>query len=105
MSGPDLNALMQQAQQMQAQLMKAQEEARTKTVEVSSGGGMVTVVVTGGMELRSLRIDPQAIDPKDPTLLCDLIVAAVNQGLQKAQELVANSMQSITGGLQIPGMF
>ncbi len=104
MSGPDLQALMQQAQAMQANLMKAQEEARSKTVEVSSGGGMVTVVVTGGLELRSLRIDPAAIDPKDPTLLSDLIVAAVNQGLLKAQELVAASMQSVAGGLQIPGM-
>jgi DNA-binding YbaB/EbfC family protein len=105
MSGPDLNALLQQAQAMQEQMMKAQEAAKLKTVEASAGGGMVTVVVTGGMELRSIKIDPQAIDPKDMTLLQDLVIAAVNQGLQKAQELMATEMQSVAGGMNIPGLF
>jgi DNA-binding YbaB/EbfC family protein len=104
MSGPDFNALLQQAQALQAQMLKVQDEVKQKTVEASAGGGMVTVVVTGGMELRSIKIDPQAIDPKDPTLLQDLVVAAVNQGLQRAQELVAHEMSAVTGGLPIPGL-
>ncbi len=101
---PDFNALLQQAQAMQQQMMQAQESAKQKTVEASAGGGMVTVVVSGGMELKSIKIDPQVIDPKDVGMLQDLVVAAVNQGLQKAQELVATEMQSVTGGLNIPGL-
>jgi DNA-binding protein YbaB len=65
----------------------------------------VTVVVSGGLELRAIKIDPQAIDPNDPTMLQDLVVAAVNQGLHKAQELMAAEMQALTGGLNIPGLF
>jgi DNA-binding YbaB/EbfC family protein len=103
--GPDFNALLQQAQAMQDSMLQAQERAKQKTVEASAGGGMVTVVVSGAMELRSIKIDPQAIDPKDLTMLQDLVIAAVNQGIQKAQELVASEMQSIAGGLQIPGLF
>lgn len=102
---PDFNALLQQAQVMQQQMLQAQEAARQKTVEASAGGGMVTVVVSGGMELKSIKIDPTVIDPKDAGMLQDLVVAAVNQGLQKAQELVAGEMQSVTGGLNIPGLF
>ncbi len=101
----DLNAMMQQAQRMQQDMLKAQEEAKQKTVEASSGGGMVTVVITGGLEVRSVKIDPAAIDPKDPTMLEDLIVAALNQALAKAQELQAESMRSVAGGLNIPGLF
>jgi DNA-binding YbaB/EbfC family protein len=105
MSGPDLNALLAQAQAMQARIAQAQEEAKKKTVEASAGGGMVTVVVSGSFELRAIKIDPQAIDPKDPTMLQDLILAAVNQGLHKAQEMMATEMQSIAGGMNIPGLF
>ena len=101
----DLNAMMQQAQRMQQEMLKAQEEAKQKTVEASSGGGMVTVVITGGLEIRSVKIDPAAIDPKDPTMLEDLIAAAMNQALTKAQELQAESMRSVAGGLNIPGLF
>jgi hypothetical protein len=103
--GPDLNALMQQAQLMQQRMLEAQEAARQKTVEASAGGGMVTVVVTGGMEVKSIKIDPSVIDPKDAGMLQDLVVAAVNQGLHKAQELMAAEMQSVTGGLNLPGLF
>jgi nucleoid-associated protein EbfC len=103
--GPDLNALMQQAQLMQQRMLDAQEAARQKTVEASAGGGMVTVVVTGGMELKSIKIDASVIDPKDAGMLQDLVVAAVNQGLHKAQELMTQEMQSVTGGLNIPGLF
>jgi len=105
MTAPDLNALLQQAQAMQQQLVKAQEEAKQKTVEASAGGGMVTVTFTGGLELRAITIDPQAIDAKDPTMLQDLVIAAINQGIQRAQELVAHEMAALTGGMQIPGLF
>jgi hypothetical protein len=96
---------MQQAQLMQQRMLEAQEAARQKTVEASAGGGMVTVVVSGGMEVKSIKIDPSVIDPKDAGMLQDLVVAAINQGLQKAQELMAAEMQSVTGGLNLPGLF
>jgi DNA-binding YbaB/EbfC family protein len=102
---PDLSAMLEQAQAMQRRMLEAQEEAHKKTVEASAGGGMVTVIFSGGLELRSLRIDPQAIDPKDPTMLQDLIIAAINQGIAKAQELQANEMRAVAGGLSIPGLF
>ncbi len=102
---PDFGAMLEQAQAMQQQMMKAQEEAKKRTVEASAGGGMVTVTVSGALELKALRIDPQAIDPKDLTMLQDLVIAAVNQGLKKAQELQTSAMQSIAGGLHIPGLF
>jgi DNA-binding YbaB/EbfC family protein len=105
MTTPDLTALFQQAQAMQEQMLKVQEEAKQKTVEASAGGGMVTVTFTGGFELRAIKIDPQVIDAKDPSMLEDLIRAAVNQGVQRAQELVAHEMAALTGGMQIPGLF
>ena len=106
MPGPDLNQLMQQAQALQQKMMEAQEDAKQKTVEASAGGGMVTATMTGGFELRSLKIDPQAIDPKDVTMLQDLVIAAVNQAIQKAQEMMAEEMQKVTGGMGLPpGLF
>ena len=101
---PDFNALMQQAQAMQQRMLEIQEQVRQKTVEASAGGGMVTVVVSGGLEVRSIKIDPSAFDPKDPSLLQDLVLAAINQGLQKAQALAQTEMQALTGGLNIPGL-
>ncbi len=101
----DFEAMMKQAQELQSRLLAAQEEARGKVVQASAGGGMVTVEVTGALEVRRIHIDPAAIDPKDPTLLADLVTAAVNQGLEKAKELQASAMQAVTGGLPIPGMF
>ena len=103
--GFDLGAMMQQAQKLQEDMMKAQEDAKTKVVEASSGGGMVTVSITGGFEVRAIKIDPACIDPKDPSMLQDLIIAAINQAIVKAQELQAGAMQSVTGGLNIPGLF
>jgi DNA-binding YbaB/EbfC family protein len=103
--GFDLNAMMQQAQQMQAQMLKAQEEAKLKTVEATAGGGMVSVVMSGGLEVKRLKIDPAVIDPKDLTMLEDLVVAAMNQAIVKAQELQAESMRAVAGGLNIPGLF
>ena len=103
--GFDLGAMMQQAQQLQEQMLKAQEEAKSKLVEASAGGGMVTVTMTGGFEVRAVKIDPACIDPKDPAMLQDLVIAAINQAIVKAQELQAGAVSSVTGGLNIPGLF
>jgi nucleoid-associated protein EbfC len=107
--GPNLNQLLKQAQQMQAEMAKAQEELKNETVEASAGGGMVKVTMTGDMQLREITISPEAIDPEDPDLLQDMVTAAVNEALRSAQELAANRMGGITGGLGggmpgLPGM-
>lgn len=96
--------IMRQAQELQAKLAKTQEELGKETVEASSGGGIVTVVVDGHQNLRSIKIKPEAVDPQDVGLLEDLVLAAVSEGLKKSQELVAKRMGALTGGLKIPGM-
>jgi nucleoid-associated protein EbfC len=102
----DLNALMKQAQEMQQQMEALQEEAAKETAEASSGGGMVTVVASATGEIRELRIDPKAIDPNDPELLADLVVAAANEALRAAHAKVEAKMKSVLppdlGGL-LPG--
>jgi DNA-binding YbaB/EbfC family protein len=100
----NIGSIMKQAQKMQAQMAKVQEELAQKTVEASAGGGMVTVVVTGKQEILSITIEPEVIDASDKEMLQDLVVAAVNEGLRKSQEMVAEEMKKITGGLQIPGL-
>ena len=106
MSQPDLSQLFAQAQQLQQEMLKAQDGAKSKLVEASAGGGMVTATMTGGFELRALKIDPQCVDLKDLQLLQDLIIAAINQAIQKAQEMVAAEMGKVTGGLGLPpGLF
>ena len=100
----NIGNIMKQAQKMQAQMAKVQEELAQKTVEASAGGGMVTVVVNGKQEIMSLTIEPEVIDASDKEMLQDLVVAAVNEGLRKSQEMVAEEMKKITGGLQIPGL-
>ena len=107
--GPNLNQLLKQAQQMQAEMAKAQEELKNETVEASAGGGMVKVTMTGDMHVREIKISPEAIDPEDPDLLQDMVTAAVNEALRSAQELASNRMGGITGGLGggmpgLPGM-
>ncbi|MEE8470650.1 MAG: YbaB/EbfC family nucleoid-associated protein [Dehalococcoidia bacterium] len=97
--------MLRQAQQMQAKLLKAQEELEKSTVDASSGGGAVTVVVSGGQKLCSIKISPEAVDPDDVGMLEDLVLAAVNEGMEKAKELAASRLQSVTGGLNIPGLF
>ena len=97
-------ALMRQAQQLQAKLAKAQEELEKATVEASSGGGAVTVVVSGQQKLCSIRISPDAVDPDDVEMLEDLILTAVNEGMEKAKELAASQLGDLTGGLKIPGL-
>jgi len=99
-----MQKLMKQAQKMQEQMMKVQEELASKTVEASAGGGMVTAVVNGKFELISLRIEKEVVDPDDIEMLQDLIVAAVNEGVRKAQEMTASEMSKVTGGLNIPGL-
>ncbi|MFN2612903.1 MAG: YbaB/EbfC family nucleoid-associated protein [Solirubrobacterales bacterium] len=100
---PDLGALMKQAQQMQAEMMKAQEQLKDETVEASTGGGMVKVVLSGDLRLLSLTISPEAIDPEDAELLQDMILAAVNEGIRAAQELAESKLGALTGGLGGPG--
>ena len=100
----NIGNIMKQAQAMQERLAKLQAEATTKTVQASSGGGMITVVANGGMEVVSIRIDPEVLRSNDAEMLQDLVVAAVNEALRKAREMVAEEMKGVTGGLQIPGL-
>jgi nucleoid-associated protein EbfC len=96
---PNMQQLLKQAQKMQEDMIAAQESLKDETVEASAGGGMVKVVVTGDLVLKSVVVDPQAVDPEDVELLQDMVLAAVNEGLRSAQELAASKMGGITGGL------
>lgn len=96
---PNMNDMLRQVQNMQAEMEKAQEELKTETVEASAGGGMVTVKVSGELEVLELRVDPGAVDPEDVELLQDMVQAAVNEAIRSAQELAANKMNAVTGGL------
>ena len=96
--------MMRQAQAFQEKLMKLQEEAGRKTVEASAGGGMVTVVANGRQEILSIKIDPEVMKSGDVEMLQDLVIAAVNEALKKAQAMMAEEMKGVTGGLQIPGL-
>jgi DNA-binding YbaB/EbfC family protein len=106
----DMNKLMQQAQQMQEEMAKAQAELATQTVEASAGGGMVTVKANGALEIVEIKIDPKAIDPEDPEMLADMVMAAVNEALRSAQSLVESRLGGALGGMQglgglgIPGL-
>jgi len=101
---PNMGNLMKQAQQFQAKMAKLQEELGDKTVEASAGGGMVTVVVNGQQVVLSIKIDPEVIDSDDAEMLQDLILAAVNDGLSKAKNMVNEEMGKLTGGLNIPNI-
>lgn len=96
--------LLKQAQQMQAKMAKIQEEVGARTVEASAGGGMVKVVANGKQEILSISIEPQVVDPDDIDMLQDLVVAAVNQALKEAGEMMAAEMGKVTGGLKVPGL-
>ena len=104
MMGGNPNQIARQMQQMQAQLAKIQEALGSETVEASVGGGMVTIVMTGHQEVRSVTIDPEAMDPEDPETLQDLMVAAFNEALRKSQELAGQRLGALTGGMKIPGL-
>ncbi len=103
----DVNKLMKQAQQMQADMAKAQEELANEVVEASAGGGMVVVKATGGGEIREIKVDPKAIDPDDPQFLEDAVLAAVNEALRSAQSLAQSKLGGMMGGLGglgLPGL-
>lgn len=104
--GFDMNALLKQAQQMQDQMARVQDELANETVEASAGGGMVTVKATGAGEISAIKIDPKAIDPEDTELLEDMVLAAVNEALRSAQALAQSKMGAATGlgGLGLPGL-
>jgi nucleoid-associated protein EbfC len=104
---PNLNQMMKQVQQMQAEMAKAQEQLKSEVVEASAGGGMVTVKISGDLQIREIRIDPGAVDPDDVELLQDMVLAATNEALRSAQELAASKMGGVTGGLGdlgLPGL-
>jgi DNA-binding YbaB/EbfC family protein len=101
---PDMSGLMEAAQRMQREMQRVQENLATKRVEASAGGGMVTAVANGQLALVEVRIDPSVVDPKDLTMLQDLITAAVNQALEKAKNLAQEELAKVTGGLSIPGL-
>ena len=103
----DMNALMKQAQQMQEQMARAQEEAASEIAEASAGGGMVTVKANGSGELIAIAIDPRAIDPDDPEMLGDLVLAAANEAIRSAQQAVEAKLRAQMpdlGALGLPGM-
>jgi len=97
-------SFMRQAQELQAKLAKAQQELAEATIEASSGGGAVKVIVNGQQQVLSVKISPEAIEPDDVEMLEDLVMTAVNEALAKAQEMAAKRMGKLTGGLNIPGL-
>ena len=99
MPQPNMQQLLKQAQKMQEEMLAAQDTLKDETVNASAGGGMVTVEVTGDLVVKSIKIDPEAVDPEDVELLSDMVLAAVNEGLRAAQELAAAKMGGIAGGL------
>jgi nucleoid-associated protein EbfC len=106
-TGMDFNKMLQQMQDMQAQMQQAQEELKNETVEATAGGGMVKVVATGGGEIKEITIDPKAIDPDDPEMLADMVVAAVNEALRSSQSLMEAKLGPALGGLHglgLPGL-
>lgn len=101
----NMNQMMKQVKKMQEQMMKAQEELGTKTIEGSAGGGVVTVSINGHKKLLDIKIKPEAVDPEDIEMLQDLVLTAVNDALGKADELANQDMGKYTGGMKIPGLF
>jgi len=104
MSKKMLGDIMREAQKLQAEMQRLQEEAKKKTVEATAGGGMVTVVANGAGELVSIRIEKDVVNPDDVEMLQDLIMAAVNEALRRVQQMVNEEMGKLTGGMQIPGL-
>src|SRR3954453_21865142 len=101
---PNMQQMMKQVQKMQQDMLEAQEALKHEEVEASAGGGMVKVKVSGDLVVKSITIAADAIDPDDPELLQDMVLAAVNEGLRSAQELAANKMGGLTGGLDLGGL-
>lgn len=104
--GGNMGNLMKQAQKIQKDMAKMQEELQEKTIEASAGGGAITVVVNGKKELKEIKLKPEVVDPDDVEMLQDLIMAAVNEAIRKAEDMVNTEMNKLTGGLgSIPGLF
>ena len=101
----NMGAMMKQAQKMQAELAKAQDEIKDIEYEATAGGGMVKVVATGDMAIKSIVIDPEAVDPEDVEMLQDMVVAAVNEAMRKAEADQSANMAKLTGGLNLGGLF
>ena len=101
----NMGNMLKQAQAMQERLGKIQAEAANKVVEASAGGGMVTVSVTGAMQVTKVTIDPEVLKSEDQEMLQDLLVAATNEALRKAKDLMSEEMKSLTGGISVPGLF
>jgi len=100
----DMGKALRQVQKLQADMARVQAELAERTVEANAGGGAVKAVVRGDLRVERIVIAPEAIDPDDPEMLADLVLAAVNEGLRLAQEMMANEMAKLTGGLKIPGL-
>ena len=100
----DMKKMMKQAQRMQAELAKAQDEIKDMEFEATAGGGMVKVVTTGDMAVKSIAIDPEAVDPEDVEMLEDLVLAAVNEALRGVSDISAQRLNAATGGMSIPGL-
>ncbi len=104
MSMKNMNSMMKQAQKLQKKMMKTQSELTLKTVEATAGGGMIKVVANGGQKIESIVFEKEVVDPEDIEMLQDLVLAAVNDALNKSQEMVSSEMGKLTGGLNIPGL-
>jgi hypothetical protein len=106
--GMDMNKLLQQMGQMQEEMQKAQDDLEKETVEASAGGGMVTVTATGSGDIKEIKIDPKAIDPNDPDLLADMVLAAVNEAIRSARSMQESKLGGLAGGalggLGLPGL-
>lgn len=101
----NMNQMMKQVKKMQEQMLKTQEELGGKTVEGTAGGGVVTVTVSGQKKVTAVVIKPEAVDPDDVEMLQDLVLAAINDGMAKAEEMAGKEMSKLTGGMNIPGLF
>ena len=101
---PNMGNMLKKAQELQEKMAKLQEELGEKTVEASSGGGMVTVVANGKQEIVSIKIDPEVVDANDVEMLEDLVLAAINDALYQAKQLVSEEMSQLTGGVKVPGI-
>jgi DNA-binding YbaB/EbfC family protein len=101
----DMQEVLRQAQRMQERLARVQEELAEKTVEASSGGGMVTAVVNGRQEVVSIRIEKEVVSPEEVELLQDLVAGAVNEAMSRSRKMMADEMAKITGGMNLPGLF
>src|SRR5512139_487792 len=100
----NIGNIMKQAQKMQAEMARVQEELKGEQVEASAGGGTIKVVMSGDLKVVSVTVDPSAVDPEEVELLQDMITAAVNEGIRMAQELAAQKMSAVTGGMNVPGL-